>query len=290
MKIELAKFGISYDVINSDHVGRIKSDSKIIILTPEKLVRKEILKQISSLSWSAIVIDEPQYMITWGMRKKKKGILRRPFMEAFQELNQLNILGAAFELHTATASNVEKLFALLGRKDSVWLKQVVMPERENLTYYLIDGKDVRDIKQFPFVLEHLEDNSEEGASSGTLLIFVQKLEEGSKIFCSLNEYANENNLISWSSRSGKPIRPVAFLNANLTESRKEEIIGDVLAKKVKILVATSSVGAGVNLPFKMLLGWGLDPENTGLVQASGRVGRKPAMDRGDVIWVSVLTK
>ena len=289
MKIELSKYDISYDVIDSDHLGGIKSDSKVVILTPEKLVNKEILKQISGLSWSAIVIDEPQFMITWGTSKKKKGILKRPFREAFQQLNQLNILGAAFELHTATASNVEKLFTILGRKDSVWLKQIVMPERENLTYYLIDGKDVSDIKQFPFVLEHLEDKSE-GALAGALLIFVQKLDEGSKIFCSLNEYAIENNLISWPSRSGKPIRPVAFLNANLTKSRKEEIIGDVLAKKVKILVATSSVGAGVNLPFKMLLGWGLDPETTGLVQASGRVGRKPSMDRGDVIWVGLTMK
>ena len=97
----------------------------------------------------------------------------------------------------------------------------------------------------------MEDKSE-GALAGALLIFVQKLDEGSKIFCSLNEYAIENNLISWPSRSGKPIRPVAFLNANLTKSRKEEIIGDVLANKVKILVATSSVGAGVNLPIKII--------------------------------------
>ena len=195
----------------------------------------------------------------------------------------MNILGVGFELHTATASNVNRLFALLGRKDSVWLKQFEIPERDNLTYYLIDGKNVSDISQFPFVLKHLEENSDE---PGALLIFVQKLDEGSKIFCRLNEYATENNLISWSSKTGKPTRPVAFLNANLTLSRKEEIIADVVSGKIKVLIATSSIGAGVNLPIKVLLGWGLDPENSGLVQASGRVGRKPIMTRGDVVWVS----
>ena len=122
-----------------------------------------------------------------------------------------------------------------------------------------------------------------------MLVYVHKLEEGSKIFCSLNEYANENGLTTWPSRSERPVKPVAFLNANLTEDRKEEIMKEVLDCKVKVLVATSSVGAGVNLPFSALLGWGLHPEPDGLVQASGRVGRKPLVEKGDVIWVSFVS-
>ena len=81
MKTELTKFGISFDVVDSEHKGAIKSDSKVVILTPEKLVNKDILKQISGLSWSAFVIDELQYMLTWGTSKKKKGVLKRPFRE-----------------------------------------------------------------------------------------------------------------------------------------------------------------------------------------------------------------
>ena len=203
----------------------------------------------------------------WGASKKKKGVLKRPFREAFQQLNRLNVLGAPFELHTATAKDLDKLFTLLGRKNSVWLKQIVIPERENLTYYLIDGKNVSDIKQFKFVTKHLDDKG-----AGALLIYVHKLEEGSKIYYILNEYANENGLITWSSKSGKAVKPVAFLNANLTSARKEEIITEVIEGKVQVLVATSSVGSGVNLPFRTLLGWGLDPEAAGLVQASGRIG------------------
>ena len=280
LKLELSKFGIDYEVLDSDHQGNIKTESKVVILTPEKLVKKETLKIISALSWTAIVIDEPHYMLLWGESKKKKGVFKKPFREAFQQLNRLNVLGAPFELHTATVQDLDKMFTLLGRKDSTWRKQIVIPERETLTYYLIDGKNISDIKQFPFVVKQLEDKSE-----GALLIYVHKLDEGAKIYCSLNEYAYENGLITYSSRSGKCVRPVAFLNSNLTLARKEEIMGEIIDGKVKVLVATSSVGAGVNLPFKSLLGWGLSPDAAGLVQASGRVGRKPFMDRGDVIWV-----
>ena len=172
---------------------------------------------------------------------------------------------------------------MLGRKDSKWIKQIVLPERENLTYYLVDGKDISDIDQFEFVTKYLEGNQ-----VGALLIYVHK--QGSKIYCRLNEYANENGLITWSSKSGKPVRPVAFFNANLTKERKEKLIQEVLEGKVKVLVATSSEGAGVNLPFQAMLGWGLHPEPAGLVQASGRVGRKPLMERVDVIWVGFVSK
>ena len=101
-------------------------------------------------------------------------------------------------MHTATATNLDKLFTLLGRKDSKWIKQIVLPERKNLTYYLVDGKDISDIEQFEFVTKYLEGNQ-----VGALLIYVHKLEEGSKIYCRLNEYANENGLITWSRKSGK---------------------------------------------------------------------------------------
>ena len=219
-------------------------------------------------------------MLVCGTSKKKRGVLKKPFREAFQKLNCLNMLGAPFELHTATAKDLDQLFTILGRKNSVWEKQLVVPERENLTYYLIDGKDISDIKQFPIVTKQLENKS-----VGALLIYVLKIEEGSRIFFSLKEYATENGLVTWSSRTGKCLSPVAFLNANLTSKRKEEIIGEVLDGQVKVLIATSSCGTGVNLPFHTLIGWGLDPEIANFIQASGRVGRKPFIDRGDVIWV-----
>ena len=281
LKVELVKFGISFEVLDSDHSGVIKTETEVVIVTPEKLINKDTLKVISGLAWKAIVIDEPHYILTWGESKKKKGVLKKPFRQAFQQMNNLNVLGTPFELHTATVQHLDLLFTLLGRKDSLWKKQILIPERETLTYYLIDGKNVSDIKQFPFVLKQLEDKS-----NGTMLIYVHKLDEGVKIFCSLNEYATENGLIRCSSRSGKCIRPLAFLNANLTLARKEEIMKEVSDGKVKVLVATSSVGAGVNLPFKMLLSWGLSPEASDLVQVSGRVGRKPFLEKGNVIWVS----
>ena len=280
LELELSKLNISYDILDSEHQGQIKSEAKVVIVTPEKLMDKRTMQNICQLSWSAVSLDEPHYVLLWGTSKKKKGVLKRPFREAFQHLNKLNALGTPFELHTATAFKFDELFSLLGRKSSIWIKQIKVPERENLTYYFVDGKNISDIKQFKFVTQQLEPDSE-----GVVLIYVQKLEEGSKIFYSLNEYATENGLIKWSSRSGLQERPVAFLHANLTNQRKAEIITDTVSLKIKILVSTSSIGAGVNLPIKTLLGWGLDPETAGIVQASGRVGRRPMMDRGNVIWV-----
>ena len=207
LKLELEKFKVDYEVLDADHKGALKKEAKVTIVTPEKLVNKLTLKNITELSWSAVVLDEPHYLIMWGTSKKKKGVIKKPFREAFQQLNRLNVLGAPFEMHTATApaKDLDKIFALLGRKDSLWLKQIEVPERPNLTYYLIDGRNVSDIKQFPFVLKHLEEDAH-----GALLIYVHKLEEGSRVFCSLMEYANENGLITWSSRSAKAVRPVAF--------------------------------------------------------------------------------
>ena len=237
-------YGISYEVLNSDHTDPIKPDSKVIIVTPEKLMSRCTMSDICQLSWSALVIDEPQYTLQWGTSKRN----RKPFREAFRHLNKLNELGSPFELHTATAQNVDDIFSLLCRKNSTWIKQILVPERKNLKYLLVDGKDISDIKKFKFVTKHLESEF-----TGTLLIFVQKIEEGTKILYSLNEYANENGLITWPSKSDRPERPVVFLHANVTSERKEEIISNTIAQQVKILVPTSSIG--VNLPIKTLLGW-----------------------------------
>ena len=102
---ELSRFDIAYEVLGPEHQnkGSIDNDSKVIIVTPEKIVKKNILEIIDDLSWLAIVIDEPQYIISWGTSKKKRGVLKRAFREAFQQLNRLNITGSPFELHTATA-------------------------------------------------------------------------------------------------------------------------------------------------------------------------------------------
>ena len=93
------------------------------------------MSDICQLVWSALVIDEPQYILQWGTSKRS----RKPFREAFRHLNKLNELGSPFELHTATAQNVDDIFSLLGRKNSTWIKQILIPERENLKYFLSSG-------------------------------------------------------------------------------------------------------------------------------------------------------
>ena len=103
---ELSKFEIKYEILDADHRRQIDLGSKVIIVTPEKLMNTATMLNICKLSWSALVIDEPQYILQWGTSKKKKGGFKRPFREAFQHLNRLNGLGCPFELHTATAQNL----------------------------------------------------------------------------------------------------------------------------------------------------------------------------------------
>jgi superfamily II DNA helicase RecQ len=68
---ELSKFKIKYEILDSDHNGQIKHESKVIIVTPEKLMNKITMQKICQLSWSALVIDEPHYILQWGTSKKK---------------------------------------------------------------------------------------------------------------------------------------------------------------------------------------------------------------------------
>ena len=92
---ELMKFGIKYGILNSDHHGPIKTGVKVVIVTPEKLTSKETLSKICKMSWSALILDEPHYMIMWGTSKKKKGAFKKPFREVFKTRNH-NLLGPLF--------------------------------------------------------------------------------------------------------------------------------------------------------------------------------------------------
>ena len=54
---------------------------------------------------------------------------------------------------------------------------------------------------------------------------------------------------------------------------------------MKVLIATSAAGAGINLPVRRFVGWGLDREPSGIVQSQGRTARSPYSGEGIVVWV-----
>ena len=217
------------------------------------------------------------YVFTeWGLSKRRN---RKPFREAFRHLSRLNDLGVPYELHSATVKDTEDLFKLLGRKDSTWKKQLHSPDRPNLRYYILSGKSSpTTVLQLPYVTKlMLED------SSDLLMIYVQSIEDGSKIFLDIYQFCVSNSLIEYPTRSNTPEKKFAFLHSNLGEDSKRKIISDAQNKRIRILIAISSAGAGIHLPITTFVGWGLDREPSGILQASGRTAR--GLGDGTVVWV-----
>ena len=166
------------------------------------------------------------------------------------------------------------------QKNSCWVKQLEAPERSNLTYVLFSGKNAPDsILQLPII------ESSFRANDGILLIYVQSVKEGSEIFQELLNFCEVQGLINFSVHSRSPIVPVCFLHSSLDEEVKKDIFERAMNGTIKVLIATSAIGAGVNLPVRRFLGWGLDREVSGVIQAQGRCGRKPYTGDCVVIWV-----
>ena len=274
---EMDKLNIPFQVMSMGSSAVVNQSVKVLFISPERLQNKSVLKSILQLKWSCVSIDEPQLALEWGLSKSKH---LKPFREAFSKLNNLNNLGSVFEMHSATIPNIEILCQLVGRKNSPWTKQLLVPERSNLTYFLLEGKSAPEsILHLPIILKSLEGNEE-----GITLVYVQSIKEGSNIFMSILNYCEESNLIKFPTTEAAPILPVSFLHSSLTEEKKVEIIEKAMSCKIKILIATSAAGAGINLPVVRFVGWGLDREPSGIIQSQGRTARKPFIGEGLVIW------
>ena len=277
---QLVDLDVSYQFLRAGTTSIVNDKVKVVAISPEKLTDNETLASVVCLEWSAIVLDEPHLAVLWGIANKKKGKFKKPFREAFEKLNRLNQTGAVFQLQTATAVQLSRVFALLGKKDSSWKKNIMLPERNNLVYYLYSGKNAPgNIFQFDCVPEFLNLDS---VDPGALLVYVQRVEDGCNIYFEINEFCTVNNI------PRTPFKRFAFLHANLEEDRKREILKCTREGKVKVLIATSAVGNGVNLPILKTILWGLDPEPSGVIQAAGRTARPPYNEEGSVILVRVF--
>ena len=271
------KLRIPHQILSAHALAKIDPDSKVICITPEKILDPKVMREISQLEWSCICIDEPHLALIWGTSKTK---LTKPFRDAFSKLSRLNNLTTCFELHSATIFDESKIFKLLGRKNSKWVKQIQLPNRENLTVYVIAGKNAPDnILSLPSV-KNAFDNKD-----GLLLIFVQRISDGSSIHLELLEYCEENGYVRFCPKKEKPYKPIAFLHSSLSEDSKRRILTDAGEKNLRVLIATNSAGCGINIPVTEFIGWGLDPEPCGIIQAMGRTCRKPVTTEGAVIWI-----
>ena len=137
--LEMKRLDIPFQVMSAGSESNIDSTAKVVFISPERIMNKKVMCSILKLSWNCISIDEPHLAITWGLSNSKK---RKPFREAFAKLSNLNSLATVFEMHSATISNVDQLTQFMGRKNSRWNKQLVVPERKNLVYFLFTGENV----------------------------------------------------------------------------------------------------------------------------------------------------
>ena len=273
----MKRLNIPCQIIEAGTISEIDRKAKVVAMSPEKLLDGKVMHSVVQLNWSVIVIDEPHLVLTWGTSNSNK----KPFRKAMAELSKLNSLGTVFECHSATIESFEDIYRFFGRKNSVWKKQIKSPDRANLAYYLLKGQDAPDnVLHLSCIRNVLEEQY-----CGICLIYVQRLSDGAQIFFSLLDYCEKQGLIKYSPLEKFPRKPFAFLHAKLTEGSKREILNDASNGLFKILIATNSAGCGVNLPISMFVGWGLDPEPAGVVQASGRTARQPVSSEGSVIWV-----
>ena len=116
------------------------------------------------------------------------------------------------------------------------------------------------------------------------MIYVQRVSDGASIHLSLLDFCDRNGLIKVDNL-GVPQKPVAFLHSTLSDETKEVILDKAVELKMKVLIATSAAGTGINLPVDQFVGWGLDAEPTGIVQSQGRTARTPMRKQGNVMWV-----
>ena len=277
---EMKSLNIPYQIMGAGGSTEVTKEAKVIFISPERLLNKSVMTSIMQLHWSCVSIDEPHLALEWGISKTKRS---KPFREAFTKLNSLNILGTVFEMHSATIENKEQLYQLVGRKFSPWENQLVVPERSNLTYFLFTGTDApNNILQLPSILKCLD---AEEPLQGITLVYVQSIKEGSDIYLTLLDYCEKKNLISFPTDKARCNCPVLFLHSNLTEEKKAEVMEEAMRYNIKILVATSAAGAGINLPVVQFVGWGLDRQPSGIIQSQGRTARYPYQGEGIVIWV-----
>ena len=275
---QLIKLDITYQFLKAGTTNILNDKVKVVAISPEKLTASDTMGMILSLKWEAVILDEPHLAVQWGIGNKKRGTLSKPFRAAFAKIKKLNQTGAVFQLQTATAVNLNQIFSLLGKKDSAWRKNIVLPERENLIYYLFSGKSAPlSIMQFDCIGEFLKLGD---VIPGALLIYVQRVDDGSDIHSDISEFCRDNKI-----PTGKRF---AFLHANLEEKSKDAIMRSVSEGITKVLIATSALGNGVNLPIRKTILWGLDSEPSGVIQAAGRTARYPFEGEGSVIMVRIV--
>ena len=260
--------GLKSAVLTSDNCKDVlKSEEiKIFFVSPETLKLKMVIQALLSIRDSVVLkcIDEAHLFMAWGV-EKRNGKTFRPAMQLSS--GELACLKGVTLLQTATASS--KTIRMLEDEFpevSSWKKILNVPFRSNISIIIppasILPSNYQDLL-LPFVKRILDYDESH-------LFIVRSINSGTEIYF---------NLIDMLGQYTSSQRSVAFYHSNTTENRKKDILRDLSLplsspdKKLNAVVATISLGVGVDIRVKNVVCFGLGSTPENLVQEAGRCQR-----------------
>ena len=205
-------------------------------------------------------VDEAHLFFSWGL-EKKKGRTFRPAMQL--STGELASLGGITVLQTATATRRTMMMLEAEFPEvSSWKKILNIPYRSNITIIVPPSSILSSRYQdqlAPFIKRILDYDEPH-------LIIVRSINSGTEIYFYLLKMLG----------STPAKKTVAFYHRNSSEKRQKEILHDLSLpldnpnKKLRAIVATISLGVGVDIRVKNVVCMGLaaNPEN--LIQEAGR--------------------
>ena len=245
--------------------GHIK-EIKIILVSPEVLKLNPVVKSLMDVRSTIVLkcIDEAHLFLSWGI-EKKRGKTFRPAMQL--STGELSSLGGITLLQTATAScRTMRMLQDEFPEISTWKKILNVPFRSNITIVVPPPSRIpsryQDILE-PFIRRILDFQEPH-------LIIVRSINSGTEIYFFLLK------MIGIASGGDKT---VAFFHRNSSDKRRKEILQDLSlplnspSKKLKAVVATISLGVGVDIRVKNVVCMGLASNPESMVQEAGRCVR-----------------
>ena len=259
--------GLKSTVLTSENCkDASKSEEiKILFVSPEVLQQKIVIQALLSIRDSVVIkcVDEAHLFMAWGV-EKKNGKTFRPAMQLSS--GELASLKGITLLQTATASSKTiRMFEDEFPEITAWKKILNIPFRSNISIIIPPASILPSKYQkllLPFVNRILDFGEPH-------LFIVRSINSGTEV------YFNLVNMLG--QFTGQ--RSVAFYHSNTSENRKNDILRDLSLplnspdKRLNAVVATASLGVGVDIRVKNVVCFGLGSTPENLVQEAGRCQR-----------------
>ena len=244
---------------------------------------------LKNIKIQTVILDEVHLFQLWGLDKvdKKKQKKQKAFRPLLSKVCELAIFKSNFGLLSATVSKASIStikFNLLRIKK--WKLILRSPNRDNLRFFMFPSKNINEV--FNTITKNIKEEKENFLESNeAILINVFSMEIGYEIYTMLMDFLLKENMLLLN--DGLPNkssnRRIAFVNSLIAEDRKKEIVQDITstAPKLKLIVATSALGTGVDMKVRKVYSLGLPSDEASFLQIAGRAGRS-GNEINDIIY------